>query len=159
MNLDAIPGGTDLVGAPALDIVVTSVSSDSHTWNLVYLQLVLEEMGHRVTNLGACVPDETILDSCRSGRPDLVVISTVNGHGRHDGLRVIRALRDCPELAALPVVIGGKLDTVGGAGGQTAAELRAAGFDGVFQDAGAITEFRSFVAGLPVAAVPALAGA
>jgi hypothetical protein len=38
-------------------IVVTSVSSDSHTWNLVSLQLLFEELGPRMSNLGACPPD------------------------------------------------------------------------------------------------------
>ncbi|MFD0586215.1 hypothetical protein [Dactylosporangium darangshiense] len=52
-----------------LEVIVTTVSSDAHTWNLVYLQLLLEELGCRVTNLGACTPDETILRECRLRRP------------------------------------------------------------------------------------------
>jgi methylaspartate mutase sigma subunit len=141
---------TDQPGNSALEIVVTGMSSDSHTWNLVYLQLLLEEMGHQVTNLGACVPDEVLVDACRERRPDLVVVSTVNGHGAQDGLRAIRAIRDCPELVATPVVIGGKLDTVGGAGGGHVEQLLAAGFDSVFGDDG-LPAFRTFVAALPVA--------
>jgi len=126
-----------------MDIVVTSTSSDAHTWNLVYLQLLLEESGHRLTNLGACVPDAVLVRTARQQRPDLVVISSVNGHGRHDGLRVIRALRACPELADTPVVIGGKLDVIGGADGGAAVDLIAAGFNGVFGDD--IAEFRQYV--------------
>jgi methylaspartate mutase sigma subunit len=126
-----------------MDIVVTSTSSDAHTWNLVYLQLLLEESGHRVTNLGACVPDPLLVRAARRRRPDLVVISSVNGHGRQDGLRVIRALRACPELATTPVVIGGKLDVVAGADGGDTIELIAAGFNGVFRDD--IAEFRQYV--------------
>lgn len=140
-----------ITGSRSLDIVVTSVSSDSHTWNLVYLQLVLEELGHRVTNLGACVPDDLIVTECRDLLPDLIVVSTVNGHGARDGLRVIGAIRACPQLVATPVVIGGKLDVVGDARGTNADTLLAAGFDGVFQDAPALHRFRSFVAALPAA--------
>src|SRR5262245_41744776 len=93
-----------------LYVMVTSLSSDAHTWNLVYLQLLLEEMGCRVTNLGACTPDEMIVHACATRRPDLVVVSSLNGHGAHDGLRLIRVLRAEPDLAMLPVVIGGRLD-------------------------------------------------
>lgn len=92
-----------------LRVVVSGLSSDAHLWNLVHLQLFLEDLGHEVANLGNTTPDATIVEACRTGRPDLLVLSTVNGHGRTDGLRLIRALRAVPSLAALPVVIGGKL--------------------------------------------------
>lgn len=65
-----------------LDVLVTGLSSDAHTWNLVYLELLLEELGCRVTNLGACVPDATIVRECVTRRPDLLVIGSLNGHGR-----------------------------------------------------------------------------
>jgi methylaspartate mutase sigma subunit len=135
----------DLLPARRLDVVVTSLSSDAHTWNLVYLQLLLEELRCRVTNLGACTPDETILRRCAERTPDLLVISSINGHGVHDGLRLIRALRRTPELAGLPVVIGGRLDATGGADRGTAARLLAAGFDSVFEDTAGIALFRSMV--------------
>jgi methylaspartate mutase sigma subunit len=146
----------ELTPCDGLDVIVTSTSSDSHTWNLVFLQLVLEELGHRVANLGSCTPDELIVERCLTRRPDLVVISSVNGHGRQDGLRVIRAIRERPELAALPVVIGGKLDTDGGADTHALVELLDAGFTGVFQDAAAHSEFHSFVRSLPTAALRAV---
>jgi N-dimethylarginine dimethylaminohydrolase/methylmalonyl-CoA mutase cobalamin-binding subunit len=117
-----------------LTVVVTSVASDSHTWNLIYLQLALAELGHRVINLGACVPDELLISECRRLRPDLVVVSTVNGHGFHDGLRLIGQVRACPDLAATPVVIGGKLGITGSAGHAGRDQLRAAGFDAVFEE-------------------------
>jgi methylaspartate mutase sigma subunit len=129
-------------GPARLDVVVTSVASDSHTWNLVYLQLVLEELGHRVRNLGACVPDDLLVTECLRQRPDLVVMSSVNGHGRTDGTRVIGRLRGRPELAGVPVVIGGKL---GISGRGRATELRTAGFDAVFDDGATTTAFRAFV--------------
>ncbi|MET0134663.1 MAG: cobalamin-dependent protein [Kibdelosporangium sp.] len=136
-----------------LDVVVTSLSSDAHTWNLVYLQLLLEELGCRVTNLGACTPDETIVGECLDRRPDLVVISSVNGHGAQDGLRVIGAVRASCALTATPVVIGGKLDV---AGGTNAERLLAAGFDAVFEDSAGLTPFRSFIQTLAVRAAAAI---
>jgi methylaspartate mutase sigma subunit len=134
---------------PGLDVVVTNVASDSHTWNLVYLQLVLEELGHRVRNLGACVPDDVLVSECLRQRPDLVVVSTVNGHGFVDGTRVIGKLRGHPELAAVPAVIGGKLGITGTGGRDRNAALRAAGFDAVFEDGTAGAAFTAFVGRLP----------
>jgi methylaspartate mutase sigma subunit len=98
-------------------VLLTTVSSDSHTWNLVFLQLLLEELGYRVTNLGACVPDAEIIERTRAERPDAVVVSSVNGHGHIDGRRLIRRLRADADaaLAAVPVMIGGKLGIQGAA--------------------------------------------
>lgn len=130
-------------GGAGLLVVVTSVASDAHTWNLVFLQLTLEELGHRVHNLGACVPDELLLAECQRIRPDLVVVSSVNGHGFRDGIRLIGRIRSCPELATTPVVIGGKLGIAGPAGQRTRDQLRAAGFDGVFEADAGIDGLRS----------------
>jgi methylaspartate mutase sigma subunit len=126
------------------NVLLSTVSSDSHTWNLVYLQLVLEDRGYRVGNLGACVPDELLVHRCRTDRPDLVVISTVNGHGAQDGARVVRLLRGHPELAGTPIVIGGKLGIEGNSVG-AAEELLAAGFDAVFDDDTDMDRFYRFV--------------
>ncbi|MEU3457846.1 cobalamin-dependent protein [Micromonospora sp. NPDC006766] len=130
--------------------IVSTVASDSHTWNLVFLQLLLEEHGYSVANLGACVPDDLLLKECRELRPDVVVISSVNGHGHQDGRRVIRQLRDCPELAETPIVIGGKLGIAGGEGVTYDDDLRDAGFTEVFEDgAPSRVTFDQFLRSLP----------
>jgi methylaspartate mutase sigma subunit len=139
-------------GAGALSIVVTSVASDSHTWNLVYLQLVLEELGHRVRNLGACVPDDLLVSECLQDRPDLVVVSSVNGHGLQEGIRLVARIRSCTELAGMPVVIGGKLGIDGSACRRSHDWLRSAGYDEVFEDGTGLAGFRSFVGLLTVGA-------
>lgn len=140
-----------------LRVVVSSMASDAHTWNLVYLQLLLEDLGHDVTNLGACVDDDTIVSSCRELRPDLLVLSTVNGHGLHDGRRVIGLLRAEHALHGLPVVIGGKLGLKGPADHSAALLLRSAGFDAVFDADHGVAAFRAFLAALP-AGVTELSG-
>lgn len=134
--------------ARSLSVVVTSVASDAHTWNLVFLQLVLQELGHRVVNLGACVPDALLVAQCLRVRPDLVVVSSVNGHGYHDGMRLIRRLRGCSELAAVPVVIGGKLGIAGPGRRSGRERLRAAGFDAVFEEGTGLVAFQSFTRAL-----------
>jgi methylaspartate mutase sigma subunit len=134
-------------------VVVTSMASDSHTWNLVYLQLMLEELGYDVVNLGSCVPDEILVDSCAELAPALVVVSSVNGHGYADGMRVIDKLRASDELVATPVVIGGKLGIAGEQTGAQLDNLMAAGFDAVFDDsATGIQEFNRFVGAIPAQA-------
>ena len=132
-----------------LQVVLTSMESDSHTWNLVFLQLVLEELGHQVRNLGACVPDHVLVEECRLPPPDLIVISSVNGHGYNDGMRVIRLLRSQPELTNTPIVIGGKLGIGGADDVRYSSALLAAGFDAVFQDSVGIESFRSYARSLP----------
>lgn len=119
---------------PARTVVVTSVASDSHMWNLVYVQLLVEELGYKVVNLGPCTPEDLVIEACRRHAADLLVVSTVNGHGYLDGLRLISALRDCADLGHLPAVIGGKLGIHGGASHEALADLTNAGFDAVFEE-------------------------
>jgi methylaspartate mutase sigma subunit len=64
--------------------------------------------------------------------PDLIVVSSVNGHGHHDGLRVVGRLRATPGLTRTPVVIGGKLG-IGGPDPRRNHALHAAGFQAVFE--------------------------
>jgi methylaspartate mutase sigma subunit len=149
-----VAGGTD---APLA--VVSTLSSDAHTWNLVYLQLLIEEHGFRVANLGPCVPEDMLVARCCELRPQLVVISSVNGHGHQDGLRAIARLRARPELAGVPVVIGGKLGVSAVGRSDRAEALLAAGYDAVYDDAGGTESFLSLVASLAAApAAPASIG-
>ncbi|MFG2675182.1 cobalamin B12-binding domain-containing protein [Streptomyces sp. DT20] len=131
-----------------LDVVVTGLPSDAHTWNLIYIQLLLEDLGHKVVNLGSCVPEDEIVESCCKFQPDLLVVSSVNGHGFNDARPLIGAIRSRWELTGLPAVIGGKLGVAGG-GQKEADVLRRAGFDAVFQDGVDLTAFESYVGSLP----------
>ncbi|KOU19681.1 hypothetical protein ADK52_28025 [Streptomyces sp. WM6372] len=124
--------------------VVSGVSSDAHTWNLVFLQLMLEERGHEVVNLGACPPDDEVVEACLRERPDALVVSTVNGHGHMDGARLVRTLRAHPDLAELRAVIGGKLGVDGAADSHVDA-LVAAGYDAVFASEHGLEEFADFL--------------
>nr|WP_221469737.1 cobalamin-dependent protein [Allocatelliglobosispora scoriae] len=132
--------------------MVTGTASDSHTWNLVFLQLLLEELGQEVTNLGPCVPDDLLVDEARRRRPKLIVMSSVNGHGATDGMRVVEKLREQPELAGTRIVIGGKLGIAGAGNTRHTAGLVDAGFDAVFEEGAGLGLFRSYVAALPVGA-------
>ncbi|MFD4033785.1 cobalamin B12-binding domain-containing protein [Streptomyces sp. NPDC058637] len=131
-------------------VLVAGGISDSHTWNLVYLQLLIEEHGHRVVNLGPCVPEDLLIGEALAQDPALIVISSVNGHGYHDGMRTVTRLREHPGLTAVPVFIGGKLGIAGPCGGEESAALRAAGYDAVFDDTSeGVATFRRMLDALP----------
>lgn len=119
-------------------VLLSTVSSDSHTWNLVFLQLYLEEAGCSVTNLGPCVPDDLLIEAARRERPDAIVISSVNGHGCRDGARVVRAIRRDPDSRNIPVLIGGKLGIHGAYDRAQIDELLDAGCDAVYADGSTI---------------------
>ncbi|WP_084958864.1 cobalamin B12-binding domain-containing protein [Thermoactinospora rubra] len=142
-------GRTDIARCRRGPVIVSSVASDAHTWNLVYLQLVIEELGYEVVNLGPCVPDDLLVQECRARLPAMVVISSVNGHGYQEGLRVVQRLRACPELRGIPMVIGGKLGITGGESSGHIDDLLSAGFDAVFDDGTAgIASFRRLLTAL-----------
>lgn len=129
----------------SLKVLLTNISSDSHTWNLVFMQLMLEFMGHEVVNLGACCPDELVIERCGSEHFDLLVVSTVNGHGNIDGERLIRRLRARSDVPQPMAVIGGKLGIHGEADKSHSQRLLDAGFSAVFNAASSILQFENFV--------------
>ena len=128
-----------------LEAVLSSTSSDSHTWNLIFIQLLMEEHGYRVSNLGPCVPPEMLVERCRARPPALVVLSSVNGHGYLDGAHAVHQLREVRALRHVPVVIGGKLG-IRSTDPELLARLRAEGFDAAFDDSDAdLDHFRAFL--------------
>lgn len=131
--------------------MLSTIPSDSHTWNLLFLQLLLEEHGCEVTNLGACVPLTTLVTESTQCRPDLIVISTVNGHGLHEGVNVARAVRATDELRDVPLVIGGKIDTSGSHAAAGFRPLLEAGFDAVLVGATAVPDLLSLLDRVPSA--------
>lgn len=150
-----LPFKTDC-GKP-LRVVLSSVSSDSHTWNLVFLQLYLEYFGHFVVNLGACVPDEEVITTCLREQPDLLVVSTVNGHGYIDGERLIKRVRTAPLLTSLASVIGGKLGIYGEGNSTYVDQLLQAGYDAVFEDSRGLDQFNRYLRALSIKKGQALA--
>lgn len=135
-----------------LEAILSSTSSDSHMWNLMFIQLMLEEHGYHVTNLGVCVPTGDLVARCAPQPPAVIVLSTVNGHGHLDGAQAVRRLRAVPSLATTPIVIGGKLD-IRSPDAELVRHLRAAGFNAVFGDTAAdLDEFSAFLHGVAAGA-------
>jgi methylaspartate mutase sigma subunit len=142
--------GTGLPARRPQRVIVTGLASDAHTWNLVFIQLFIEELGFEVTNLGPTVPDDLMVSECVDYKPALIVISSVNGHGYQDGLRVVERLREHPELTGIPVVIGGKLGISGALSDQQIPTLMNAGYSAVFDDRPeGLAGFRRFLDAIP----------
>ncbi|SEM09808.1 cobalamin B12-binding domain-containing protein [Streptacidiphilus jiangxiensis] len=127
---------------PFRSLLVT-VESDSHMWNLVYLQKVLEENGGQVRNLGACTPVAEVLRAVGEEPPDLLVVSSVNGHGLHGARVLLQALRE--QGLEVPCVVGGKLTTAESNNGAVRAELLLLGYTEVFTGDDAIARFQDFL--------------
>ncbi|MYT33686.1 MULTISPECIES: cobalamin B12-binding domain-containing protein [unclassified Streptomyces] len=127
--------------------VVTTVTSDAHTWNLVYLQLLLEERGWQVINLGPCTPIGLVVESLAESDVDLLLVSTVNGHGLLEAPALLDAVLHVPERVRPPVVLGGKLHTHGEVGDDEVRRLRDMGFAEVFVGETAVDTFHAYLSG------------
>jgi methylaspartate mutase sigma subunit len=100
-------------------------------WNMVFMQLYLEELGNEVNNLGVCTPTELLLRDAEASSPDMIVISSINGHAADEAVTLAEAVRKSPLLKEVTLVIGGKLGIMS-QDGDLVEQLHAAGFDGVF---------------------------
>lgn len=122
-------------------ILLTTVPSDAHNWNLIFMQLLLEEQDCTVVNLGPCVPGELLASACLEHAPDAVVVSTINGHGFIEGKALLAAARQVPGLADTPFFIGGKLSTDATLSHLYAVELEQAGYRKAFGSGDALPDF------------------
>jgi len=126
-------------------VLITSVASDSHSWNLVFMQLWLEEHSFEVQNLGNCVPAAEVVEACAEFHPALLVVSTVNGHGAIDGMKMIETLKTASPVETMRVVIGGKLSTAVEEQQELRRTLLEAGYDGVFTGPSALPHFERYM--------------
>jgi methylmalonyl-CoA mutase cobalamin-binding subunit len=134
-------------------VVVSGIPSDSHTWSLVFLQLLLEEHCCAVTNLGPCTPIELVVQTCLDQRPDALIVSTVNGHGHIEGRELVEAVRRHAALARMTAVIGGKLGTLGPDNVRFAGPLLDAGYDAVFGEGDRPQGLIDMLCATPIAAL------
>ncbi|MFI0817428.1 cobalamin B12-binding domain-containing protein [Streptomyces sp. NPDC021098] len=123
--------------------VLSTVESDSHIWNLVYLQKLLEEHGATVLNLGSCTPAGDVIRAICEFGPDLLVVSSVNGHGHHGARVLLTEMRR--HGLEVPCAVGGKLTTAESDNDRVRRDLLARGWTDVFTGEGAIECFRKFL--------------
>jgi len=127
--------------------ILTTIPSDAHSWNLVFLQMILEECGYEVVNLGICTPFAAVVRACEELGPELLVVSTLNGHGSLEGTELARRVSRLASRSRMKLVIGGKLGTDTRQEARQRSRLLAAGFDGVFCGPTAIPRFLDLLRG------------
>lgn len=125
--------------------ILSTIESDSHMWNLVYMQLVLEECGYETLNLGCCVSEQETIQTVKKYAPDLVVISTLNGHGYVQGRSLVENYRKSLGNRGPTIVIGGNLSTQISTNAELGKDLVQAGYDAVFTGSGSIEAFHKFI--------------
>ncbi|EPJ43313.1 MAG: hypothetical protein OFPII_42450 [Osedax symbiont Rs1] len=99
------------------------------------MQYLLTEKGYQVKNLGPCTPAAMVLKAIASEHYDLIVVSTVNGHGYLEAPSLAQAIRSV-ESYSHKLIIGGKISTDNSAKSVQikTANLLFSGFDAVFDD-------------------------
>lgn len=125
--------------------LVATTPDDSHVWNLIGVQLKLEERGFHVENLGACTPLTELIEAIMEQRPALLALSSVNGHGAISIRALLAALEEAGLLGRFPIVAGGLLTTDPEQAARAAAELRQLGCAGVFVGEQAWTQFDAWL--------------
>lgn len=123
--------------------VLAGPPADAHTWNLIYLEMLLEENGYSVTNLGPNVHHDTLFETLSYASHDLVVISCLNGSIKQEGLALMQK-RTTHGIGEELFVIGGVLheeeDTP-----EVRQHLQQAGFTDVFINEPDATRFTRFL--------------
>lgn len=125
--------------------VLATIPSDSHSWNLVFMQLFLEEQGFEVLNLGSCTSFDKITEACLEHEPCLTLISTLNGLGCEEGKKLSNLINDLPFRRHTKLVIGGNLGIDQKKQADHAADLMESGFDAAFYGPDSLQSFLEFV--------------
>lgn len=125
--------------------LLTTTPSDCHMWNIIYIGLWLQEKGFEVKQTGICVPIKETIREISYCRPEIVVVSTVNGHGYHEGGELIKRLKE-DLMGNIPqCVIGGKLTVDDRDVTKVEKKLYGLGYNGVFQGACALSNFSKYL--------------
>ena len=133
-----------------LNIILTGTPSDSHMWNLIFMELFLQEHNCAVRNLGPCVSTTHLHDALKKSSCDLVVISSINGHLFQDAIKIISSFpkQDSPSLP--PFVLGGKMGISQKDAAFQRSKLLKLGYDRVFIEKNALESFTQYLDRLAV---------
>lgn len=128
-----------------LDIILTGTPSDSHTWNLIFMELFLQEHHCTIRNLGACVPIPHLQDTLKKLPCDLVVISSINGHLFQDAIKIISSLPRHGSPSLPPFVLGGKMGISQKDTAFQKRKLLKLGYDDVFVEKNSLGRFSQYL--------------
>ncbi|QXI37880.1 hypothetical protein [Pseudomonas xantholysinigenes] len=99
------------------------------------MEFLLSEANYQVHNMGPNTPMRDVVDWLKQHPCDLIVVSTVNGHGYLEGVELAQRIRDEGRFRG-SLCIGGKICTENDAPTleRYSHTLLQAGFDAVFDD-------------------------
>lgn len=126
-------------------VILGTIPSDSHCWNLLFMQLYLEERGCSVINLGPCTCKELLAKTSHTIQPDFIVISTVNGLGSLEAPEVARFIKSHDFIKKIPLYLGGKITIDGTLSTENKNNLLESGFSKVFQGPSALQDFEHII--------------
>lgn len=130
-----------------LNVILTGTASDSHMWNLIFMELFLQENGCNVRNLGPCVPFEELSSSIQESKPDLIVISSISGHLFQDAMKIMASFAD-QAVHLPPVVVGGKIGISEKSKLFQKRKLIKLGYDDVFINDDSLERFKKYLSHL-----------
>jgi methylaspartate mutase sigma subunit len=128
-----------------LNIILLGTHSDSHTWNLIFMELFLKENNCQVRNLGACVSIEEISEETKKFPPDLIIVSSINGHLFQDGIKIINSLNQKFPKKLPPLVIGGRMGVSVIESDFQKKKLHKLGYEGVFVGQNSLIHFKKYL--------------
>ncbi|WP_207390036.1 hypothetical protein [Phytopseudomonas daroniae] len=99
------------------------------------MDFLLGEWGYQIENMGPNTPVGDVVNWLKSNPCEMVVVSTVNGHGYIEGIEIARRVRGDAKFHGL-LCVGGKICTENDplTIARHSEALKEAGFDGVFDD-------------------------
>ena len=126
-------------------IIVCTTPSDSHMWNLVILDLFLQEKDFNVLNLGSNTPFKAVLESLDTFCPDLVIVSSLNGHLLQDGVEMMRYIQSHKGYVPCSFVAGGRASTDPKNMLFISKKLKSYGFEETFFDKNALESLNHYL--------------
>jgi methylaspartate mutase sigma subunit len=127
------------------NVILMGTHSDSHTWNLIFMELFLKENNCDVRNLGACVVLPAVCQEVHELSPDLIIVSSINGHLFQDGIKIIKTLTHYFPQQLPPIVIGGQLGISALDRSFQKKKLLKLGYDGVFVENDSLSQFHQYL--------------
>ena len=99
---------TTIAPSNGLTVVCSSVEGDTHDIGLHVASDFLEMAGWRVIFLGGNMPPGDLIQAVVDFRADLLALAATLPSQRRSVSRTIRMLRDTPQCARVPVLVGGR---------------------------------------------------
>jgi len=91
-------------------VLLCVLGNDIHVVANRMLDLICRERGCVTVNLGALTPADEVIEAVADNRPDLLLVSTLNGQGYPEASRLMASIKENIQAAYRPAIwLGGNL--------------------------------------------------